>query len=394
MLPDFEVASPWWPDVEPVVAGARRHFGVDVVVLRLLETEPGRVMSGGTVTYAAEVRGTPPPALALAPAGDVVGMLGDDPLRAAWARPGGVADTVAWADQVLADRGTPRTGAVVQVKTWNLSLVLRQPTAAGDVWCKQVPPFLAHERVVIELVAETDRELVPGLLGSDAAAGRALLADVPGEDQWDAPPERLEAMVEVLVRLQDRWAPAIDRLLAAGAPDWRAARFPGLVEDLLSRPETHSVLAREELARLHALAADLPARFAALQRCGLPETLVHGDFHPGNFRSDGTTLVLLDWGDSGVGHPLFDQAAFLFRISGAARPRVAAAWARAWRRARPGCDPQRGAALIAPIVALRQALVYRGFLDGIEASERRYHEGDVPDWLRRALATSEEARER
>jgi hypothetical protein len=59
---------------------------------------------------------------------------------------------------------------------------------------------------------------------------------------------------------------------------------------------------------------------------------------------------------------------------------------RAWRSEYPHADPSRAAELIAPVAALRQALVYQRFLDGIEASERRYHELDVPDWLRRAAA--------
>jgi hypothetical protein len=41
--------------------------------------------------------------------------------------------------------------------------------------------------------------------------------------------------------------------------------------------------------------------------------------------------------------------------------------------------------LIGPIAALRGALVYQGFLDGIEPSERIYHEADVPASLRRAI---------
>ena len=28
-------------------------------------------------------------------------------------------------------------------------------------------------------------------------------------------------------------------------------------------------------------------RFTLLKDCGLPDTIVHGDFHPGNWRSDG-----------------------------------------------------------------------------------------------------------
>jgi hypothetical protein len=59
-----------------------------------------------------------------------------------------------------------------------------------------------------------------------------------------------------------------------------------------------------------------------------------------------------------------------------------------WRAAYPRADPRRAAELIAPVAALRAALVYQAFLDGIEASERLYHEADVPACLRRALAAA------
>jgi len=32
---------------------------------------------------------------------------------------------------------------------------------------------------------------------------------------------------------------------------------------------------------------ELPARLARIERCGLPDTLVHGDLHPGNTRIGG-----------------------------------------------------------------------------------------------------------
>jgi hypothetical protein len=37
------------------------------------------------------------------------------------------------------------------------------------------------------------------------------------------------------------------------------------------------------------------------------------------------------------------------------------------------------------VAALRQAVIYRSFLDAIEPSEHRYHEGDVPTWARTAI---------
>ena len=60
--------------------------------------------------------------------------------------------------------------------------------------------------------------------------------------------------------------------------------------------------------------ATLDARCAAIDACGLPMTLVHGDFHPGNLRGDDAHLFILDWGDCGVGHPLFDVPAMMERL--------------------------------------------------------------------------------
>ncbi|TME23675.1 MAG: hypothetical protein E6I75_29140 [Chloroflexi bacterium] len=139
-------------------------------------------------------------------------------------------------------------------------------------------------------------------------------------------------------------------------------------------------------ATLTAFVRDLPRRFAEVVACGLEDTLVHGDFHPGNFRGDGSALTLLDWGDSGVGHPLLDQAAFLDRIPGDALQAVRDHWFRLWRTFAPGSDPAHASALLGPIAAARQALVYQGFLDRIEPTEHAYHRLDPADWLRRTAA--------
>jgi phosphotransferase family enzyme len=392
-LPSFTVDDPWWPEVHPVVAAARERFGVEVIVLRLLHVSSD-TFRGGDVTYLAELTGKAPLDLPLerTPAIDD----GVEPLRATWARPGGVAATVAWADDALATIGRPRAGPVEQIKAWNLSSVLRLPTAAGDVWCKSVPPFLAHEGGIIELVGADEPTLVPPLLASDPATHTVLLGDVSGEDDWDAPEERLLRMLHTLVRLQAQWSDRVDDLLGVGLPDWRAQPLGRLIQGLASRPDVRAQLTDGELRGLDALVGALPDRFVALDACGLPGTLVHGDFYPGNWRSDGRSLVLLDWGDAGVGHPMLDMSSFDEYVPEDVRPRIREAWVESWTDVRPGSDPARAETLIAPIAALRRAVIYQGFLDQIEPSERRYHETDVRDWLRAALelAAAEEEQQR
>ena len=111
---------------------------------------------------------------------------------------------------------------------------------------------------------------------------------------------------------------------------------------------------------------------------------MHGDFHPGNTIGDGPHPVVLDWGDCGVGHPLLDQAAFTGRMGDADREVVLAFWAARWQERFPDSDPRRAERLIAPVAAVRQAMIYRMFLDNIEPDEQVYHSGDPATWLRRA----------
>jgi hypothetical protein len=100
--------------------------------------------------------------------------------------------------------------------------------------------------------------------------------------------------------------------------------------------------------------------------------------------------VLVDWGDSLVGHPMLDVLAFLQRTpAGAVRDRVRRVFVEAWRHVAPRSDPDRAMSLIEPVEAVRRALVYRTFVDGIEETERDYHEVDVPAMLRLALSTQD-----
>jgi hypothetical protein len=341
---------------------------------------------GGSVTYLAELIGQPPSGLAFSSV--VADVIGDDhPLRAPWARPGGVAATVAWADTALAGIGRPRTGPHAQIKSWNLSSILRLPTASGDVWCKSLPPFMVNEGTILTMISAHDAALVPRVLASDALTRTVLLDNIPGEDQWHAPESRIIEMVRLLVGLQARWAERVVELLSAGAIDWRAIALPGRFRAFLARPDVRAHLDAADLATLDGLIDDLPGRLDALAACDIPETLVHGDFMPGNWRYGADGLVLLDWGEAGVGNPIINF--WLPAEPDEARARVREAWLEAWRAIHSTADPARAAELIRPIAALRAALVYQGFLDGIEPSERRYHEEDVPYWLR---VTATEAR--
>ena len=254
----------------------------------------------------------------------------------------------------------------MQHRTWNLSAIWSIPLSSTTVWLKCVPGFFAHEPRVLELL---EGHPVPRPLAVDGH--RLLLDQLPGVDGYEATFEERCRLIDGLVDIQ-RWSVGhLDELAAAGVPD---RRLPELVR------RARAVVGRRapDDAVLHELLDGAPARLDAIASCGLPDVLVHGDAHPGNARlGEGTGRGLwFDWGDSCLGHALTDLAV-LDRPGSSGADELRRHWLGAWEAAVPGSDPARAWRLLRPLAALGAAVVYQGFLDAIEPSERIYHEGDV-----------------
>src|SRR5262249_9052614 len=185
------------------------------------------------------------------------------------------------------------------------------------------------------------------------------------------------------------WSDRVGELFALGLPDWRAPALGAAIADVVER--TRDGVPAEDCSTLEHFVRGLPGRFDDVAACGVRDTLVHGDFHPGNFRGEERTLTLLDWGDSGVGHPLLDQPAFLDRVPSGTVGVVRAHWLRRWSEVDPTSDPARASVLLAPVATARQAVIYRTFLDNIEPSEQPYHRADPAQWLIRTAALVRES---
>ena len=244
----------------------------------------------------------------------------DHPLRLPWARPSGVRELLGWASEHV-----DLTGRPVQSKTWNLSGLFRLPTADGPVWLKAIPGFAAAEPAAIAAFAEVDPGLVPAVLAS--ATGRLLLADVPGADCWDASPAGRGG------RRASAWPPprpASARRRPA-IPDRRTQVLAAAVVDLLDGP----VGAELSTGELRA-ARSLQPRWEMLADCGLPDTVVHGDFHPGNWRRGDGAPVVLDFADAARGQSGARRAARDRLPAGSRRATAASAWIAAWTAAAPG----------------------------------------------------------
>ncbi|WP_053170963.1 phosphotransferase [Streptomyces sp. SBT349] len=391
----FPVDIPWWSETEPVVERVGEALGVPVLVLRLLRVEGGEGARNGHVTYHVEALERPDPAPPTAghpPPAGLAALLRPEPLRASWATADGLAQALDWAARTLAAAGRPPTGPAVQRRTWNLSGLFRLPTARGPVWLKATPRFAADEAAVIAAFARADPGLVPALVG--AGERRVLLEHLPGEDHWGAAEEVATGVLRRLVAAQA----ALPALLAPGGGaadagaadgegpppglrDGRGAVLAGRIRALLDGPLAHELTA-EERAAAHALAA----RWPLLDACGLPDTVVHGDFHPGNWRGErGGPPVVVDFADASYGNPVLDGLRARDFLPEAARGAAARAWIDAWKEHAPGSDPARALAVAEPLAHLGYALRYQEFLDGIEPTERIYHRGDPAAAVRAAL---------
>lgn len=378
-LPPFTADTPAWLDIAPVVREVQTRQGLAVTVLRLLHGERDRP-TGGAVSYLAEV-----PAYArLPPLQRWHGALCNHPLRPAHADAGGPAADLTWARAALAARGITVDGEPRQVRTWSLSSLWQWPTSAGLVWLKVVPAFFAHEGALIEALASHP---VPRLLAREG--GRLLLAHVDGSDHDRAPWPVAGAMIDHLVDLQAAWLGREAELRTLGVPDWRAAALGPALASFARR--IAGTLAPEDREMLGLFVDDLPQRWAEVAACGMPDGLVHGDFHAPNVRVHGKAMTILDWADSGIGQPLLDLPAFLHRMDATDASLARRHWIDAWQRAMPQADVERAARLLAPVATLRLTMLSQSFIDATEPSEHAYHRRGIGAWLRHTIELLHEA---
>jgi hypothetical protein len=398
-LPPFPIDFPFWPTVDDVVEECRRRYRLSVVVLRLL-TAPGTVNGmDGPVTYLAQLvephgvepHGVERPGVEGAerllrpwlPEAGAPDPLARHRLRARYAEPDGPAADLRWADAVLADLGRPRAGEPRQLRTWNLSSIWAIPTAAGQVWLKALPSFLVAEASLLTWLSSLHQDgnaPVATVLASHE--GRQLLDDVPGEDHYGAGADVTAEAIELLVGLQAAAAPRIAEPARFGVQDRRAVAATAVIRAVHER--YRSVLTADENNGLDALLATLPARFAAAEAAGLPDTVVHGDFHPGNVRGLPGRLRLLDWGDAVTGQPVLDLIRLLNASPTDDRDALKALWAKAWQVRVPEADPLVALGPMVPVAELLGAVTYQRFLDHIEPDEHPYHLDDPLTCLRAA----------
>jgi hypothetical protein len=319
-------------DAEPVdsIRGARDAFGIETPFLRMVRVD-GDVFHGLTIRLLMEFEA---PALDWAtPTGltwiafdDIrPGSLDAEPFDAAlaewiaelrsgvvparrphWSRPGWHAATTGWLAHELAPLGFEMREPVQQLGSWAISSLLAVDTDRGRLIVKSVPPMFGHEPALTLALATEHPGVVSDVLVADPVRRHLVMRAFGGAPLGSEEPSRWSDGLTALGAIQQSWIDRPDDARRIGVEDRSLAALDREVDSIVTDDAASPGLDPSARERLVSSLPQLHGLIAHLAAGPVPETLVHGDFHPWNVQRDGGRLVIFDWSDACWGHPFFD----------------------------------------------------------------------------------------
>lgn len=297
--------------------------------------------------------------------------------RPPWARPGWFAEACAWLDESVGAAGAARSGSVEVVEQWAISSVLRCATDEGPVYLKAAFSIFHHEPALTRSLAARYPRLVPEVLAVDVPRGWVLMRELRGTQIGDDDTERWSDALQVIARIHRDWSHRYDELLVLGAQDRTLARLASEI-----RPAFEAV----EIASEDEMASALERRCEELALGPLPQTLVHGDFHPWNVMVDGEDLRIFDWSDACISYPLFDLPTFLERAEDErARETLLQTYLAAWDDAASPDELHAAHELSLPLGCVHHAISYLRIDEALEPDDRWVFADAPRRWLAGAI---------
>ena len=281
-----------------------------------------------------------------------------------FARPGWLLELFRWTEEQVAPLGLRATGGFRQ---WNASptfSLVRMETNDGALWFKATGEPNSHELPVSLLLARLFSKHVPRILGIHRSWNGWLSAEVTGTAlneisdcfTW-------ERVAGELAELQIASIGKSRELLEGNCKDFRVAEIVKFIDPFLARMA--ELMAAQEKkspaplsnSELDSLRQGLKESCSLLRSFGLPDTLGHIDFNPGNILVSPDHCVFLDWAEGCVTNPVitFEYLRRHMERSGVEEPagdsRLSAAYLRPWAAFFSPND-LRGALATAPPVAV------------------------------------------
>jgi hypothetical protein len=210
---------------------------------------------------------------------------------------------------------------VAQVRAAPTGAVLKIYGTCGTYFLKTLPSFLSYEaRLAAALHARFPAalaDILPLLPNEDsyvtcAIAGRPL-SSIGDREQWSG------VFVDI-ANMQIATARFLDELELSGVPTQTFRSFAaGLDKSLATVVRMQKGLANEltdeELAKLPTLVGLAQRDCDALEQCGLPETVVHGEPSESNIFVTPAGAKFIDWAFSRISHPFFMLQTFYLTLN-------------------------------------------------------------------------------
>jgi hypothetical protein len=243
-------------------------------------------------------------------------------LHGPFARAGWFDDLVSWAQGQLDPYGLTITGEFRQLNCGPTFSLVRLETDGPAVWFKAVGEPNLREFPITTALAQHFPRYLPSLIGTHPSWNGWLTFEAEGstlDEKSDLATWKRAA--QTLAELQIQSAIKVPALLDAGC---RNVGIPMLLDqidpffdvmaELMERqPKVPPPMLGSE--ELDALAAQMKEACACLEGIGLPDTLGHMDFNPGNIIGSPDGCVFLDWAEAYVGHPFYTFGYLLEQLS-------------------------------------------------------------------------------
>jgi len=237
------------------------------------------------------------------------------PSSGPFARPGWIKELFEWAQGQIGPLGLRVTGGFRQLNGSPSFSLIRIETTDAAVWFKATGEPNRHELPVSVTLARLFPRFVPTLLGVHSAWNGWLSQEAPGATLDNSGEISAWARTaRTLAELQIASVGKNGELLDSGCKDLRIERLIGEIDPFVAsmsesmaaqKTEPPAILTNSEL---RILGEELKEACSALERLGLPETLGHIDFNPGNILVSPEACVFLDWAEACVANPFLTFA--------------------------------------------------------------------------------------
>jgi len=228
-----------------------------------------------------------------------------------FAKPGWLQELFQWVQEQAGPLGLRVTGGFRQLNASPTFSLIRLETDDGALWFKATGEPNAHELPVSVLLARLFQGHVPRILGVHTSWNGWLSTEAPGtalDELSDS--SAWERAAEGLAELQIASIVKSAELLEGNCKDLRLPKLVKCIDPFLARM-AEFMTAQEKpspaplsTSELVSLGEGLKEACSLLQSFGLPDTLGHIDFNPGNIFVSADRCVFLDWAEGCVSNPL------------------------------------------------------------------------------------------